>query len=172
MTEGDELAKQNRLPNRIRDFIREHHGTTPVYVFYNQAVEKAGGDESSVDVADFTYPGPKPCSKETAILMVADSCESAVRAVKPQSRHEISELVHRIIEGKREQGQLDDSGLTLNDLRAIEDIFVEIFQGMFHPRIDYTKAVKKSEQSSKPKPPANLSEALQNRKTRTQEAAG
>jgi len=141
VTEGDELARQYHLPNRIRDFIREHHGTTQVYVFYQRALKQVDGDESAVDIADFTYPGPRPQSKETAILMLADSCEAAVRSVKPESKQDISELVNTIMEDKRRSGQLDASSLTLNDLRAIRTIFVEILQGMFHPRINYKEAV-------------------------------
>ncbi|MDQ7026867.1 MAG: HDIG domain-containing protein [Anaerolineae bacterium] len=146
VTEGDELAKQYRLPQRIRDFIREHHGTTQVFVFYQRALNAVNGDESAVDIADFTYPGPRPRSKETAILMLADSCEAAVRSIKPQSKQDISDLVINIIEGKRASSQLDDADLTLNDIRTIRDIFVEVLQGMFHPRINYQEAI-----GSKPK---------------------
>ena len=137
--EGDQIAKKYNLPNRIREFIREHHGTTQVFVFYQRALADAG-DEDGVDPADFSYPGPIPQSRETAILMMADSCESAIRAVKPQSNQDIADLVHGIIEDKRNKGQLDSSMLTLNDLRKIEATFIEIFRGLFHPRIDYTKA--------------------------------
>ncbi|MEL6306594.1 MAG: HDIG domain-containing metalloprotein [Chloroflexota bacterium] len=147
ITEGDEMAKQAGLPQRIRDFIREHHGTTQVFVFYQQALKAADGDKSKVDISDFTYPGPKPRSRETAILMLADSCEAAVRSINPQSKAEISELVGKIIESKRSEGQLDESGLTLNDLRTIREIFVDILQGMFHPRINYREAI-----GDKPKP--------------------
>lgn len=140
VVEGDQIAKKCRLPNRIRDFIREHHGTTQVFVFYQRAL--AAGDGSSVDPAEFSYPGPIPQSRETAILMMADSCESAARAVKPQTNQEIADLVRQIIEAKHRTGQLDDSNLTLNELRAIEDTFTEIFRGLFHPRLDYAKAVQ------------------------------
>ena len=154
-TEGDVIAKKYNLPIRIRDFIREHHGTTQVYVFYKRAIERAGS-EDAVDITDFTYPGPIPQSRETAILMMADSCESAVRAIKPQSNKEIAEIVHRIIESKRNDGQLNDSNLTLNDLQKIEETFIDIFKGLFHPRIDYEKAVKPKPQPVKrdtsPKP--------------------
>lgn len=140
-TEGDIIAKKYNLPSRIREFIREHHGTTQVFVFYQKAIERAGSEEA-VDIEDFTYPGPIPQSRETAILMMADSCESAIRAIKPQSNKEIAEVVHRIIEGKRNGGQLNASQLTLNELQKIEDTFVDIFKGLFHPRIDYEKAVQ------------------------------
>ncbi len=139
--EGDQIAKRYNLPHRIREFIREHHGTTQVYVFYQRALA-AAGDAAGVDMADFSYPGPIPQSRETAIVMMADSCESASRAVKPQTNEAITELVHGIIEGKRSSGQLDDSNLTLNELRTIEDTFIDIFRGLFHPRIDYAKAVR------------------------------
>ncbi|MGJ3240667.1 MAG: HD family phosphohydrolase [Anaerolineae bacterium] len=151
ITEGDEMAKQAGLPQRIRDFIREHHGTTQVYVFYQRALKAVDGDKSAVDISDFTYPGPRPRSRETAILMLADSCEAAVRSIKPQSKQEISELVASIIDGKRVDGQLDDSRLTLNDLSTIREIFVDVLQGMFHPRINYREAVNNtSEPVAKP----------------------
>lgn len=139
--EGDDIARRHNLPHRIREFIREHHGTTQVYVFYQRALA-AAGDENGVDIADFSYPGPIPQSRETAIVMMADSCESASRAVKPETNEEITDLVHGIIEGKRNNGQLDDSNLTLNELRKIEETFIDIFRGLFHTRIDYAKAVR------------------------------
>ncbi len=141
VTEGDQIAKRYNLPNRLREFIREHHGTTQVFVFYQRALA-AAGDESAVDPEEFSYPGPIPQSRETAILMMADSCESAIRAVQPKSNQDIADLVHGIIEDKRNKGQLDASSLTLNDLRKIEATFIEIFRGLFHPRIDYAKAVR------------------------------
>lgn len=146
---GDQIAKKYNLPNRIREFIREHHGTTQVFVFYQRALAESGG-EDAVDPADFSYPGPAPQSRETAILMMADSCESAIRAVMPKSNTDIAKLVHRIIEDKRNKGQLDDSMLTLNDLRKIEATFIDIFRGLFHPRIDYAKAVRAPKPEARP----------------------
>ena len=148
---GDLIAKKYNLPNRIREFVREHHGTTQVYVFFQRALE-AAGSEDAVDSSDFSYPGPIPQSRETAILMMADSCESAIRAVKPQSNQEIIELVGGIIEDKRRAGQLDASNLTLNDLSKIEETFIDIFKGLFHPRIDYAKAAKSRFPSPKHSP--------------------
>ncbi|MCA9913593.1 MAG: HDIG domain-containing protein, partial [Anaerolineae bacterium] len=152
VTEGDEMARQYRLPNRIRDFIREHHGTTQVFVFYQRALNQASGDTDSIDIADFTYPGPRPRSKETAILMLSDSCEAAVRSANPQSKGEIAEVVDRIINGKRDSGQLDESGLTLQDLYTIRESFVEFLQGMFHPRINYRDAVGNKAEPAPPTP--------------------
>ena len=141
ITGGDELAKQYRLPNRIRDFIREHHGTQEVYVFYQQALALADGDASQVDKNDFRYPGPKPQTRETAIMMLADGAEASVRARQPKNKSEIEDMVREVIEARRKGGQLDESNLTLNDLKTIEKIFVEMLQAVFHPRINYAEAV-------------------------------
>lgn len=134
--DGDRLARQHRLPPRVRDFIWQHHGTTRVGFFHNKAVEQAG-DPDAVDVAAFTYPGPRPQSREAAIMMLADSSESTVRARKPSSRQEIAEIVQQIIDARTVEGQLDESDITLKDLRAIHSVFVEVLQGVFHPRINY-----------------------------------
>lgn len=137
VTDGDEMAKQYRLPTRIRDFILEHHGTTQVYVFLQRAIEQANNDESAVDTAEFTYPGPRPRSRETAVMMLADSCEAAVRSRGPANKQEISEIVQQIIDRRMEAGELDDSGLTLKDIKIIRQVFVEMLQAIFHPRINY-----------------------------------
>jgi putative nucleotidyltransferase with HDIG domain len=145
VTEGDTLARQYRLPGRLRDFIREHHGTTEVYVFYRKAVNAAGGDESAVDINEFRYPGPRPQSRETAIMMLADSCESAIRSIGPTSKQQVQEIVQDIVDGKMRSGQLDESGLTLNDIKAIQRVFVEMLQAVYHPRIDYKKVTAASQ---------------------------
>ncbi|HVU10457.1 MAG TPA: HDIG domain-containing protein [Phototrophicaceae bacterium] len=136
VTDGEKLARQYHLPVRIRDFIMEHHGTTLVGYFYTKAVEQAD-DQEAVDIEQFTYPGPKPQSRETAIMMLADSCESTVRARKPANKAEIVEIVDSIIENRMRDGQLDESGLTLNDISQTRDIFIEMLQAVFHPRINY-----------------------------------
>ncbi len=138
--EGGQIAKKYNLPHRIREFVREHHGTTQVFVFYKRALDAAEQAEE-VDPEDFSYPGPIPQSRETAILMLADSCESAIRAVKPESNRDITSLVHSIIEDKRNAGQLNASNLTLNEIKEIEETFIDVFKGLFHTRIDYAKAV-------------------------------
>ncbi|MBZ0304643.1 MAG: HDIG domain-containing protein, partial [Anaerolineae bacterium] len=134
--EGERLARRHKLPARIRDFILEHHGTTQVLHFYHQAVEKAG-DESKVNIEEFTYPGPAPRARETAILMLADGCESATRSVGPSSKTEIEGIVNHIFELRLSEGQLNDSGLTLNDLKTVRNIFIQTLQAMYHPRIAY-----------------------------------
>jgi len=137
VTEGVRLARQYRLPNRIREFIAEHHGTTRVAYFYGQAQKRAENASEPVDDGPFTYPGPRPRSRETAILMLADGCESSVRARRPQSKEDIQETVDHIFESRLRSGQLDESNLTLNDLRLLRDTFLTALQGMFHPRIAY-----------------------------------
>lgn len=144
VTEGDELARHYRLPQRIRDFIREHHGTSQVYVFYQQAIIMAGEDENEVDIAEFTYPGPRPRSREAGIMLLADGCEAAIRARQPKSKADIQETLHQVIDGRRRAGELNDSGLTLGDLNRIEAIFLEILQAIYHPRIDYDEAVARA----------------------------
>lgn len=140
VTEGEKMARQYRLPSRIRDFIKEHHGTTQVFYFYRQAVRQAG-ENTVVDIERFSYPGPAPRTRETAIMMLADSCESTVRARRPTNKQEISSIIQQIISDRMRDGQLNQSGLTLNDLTAIQSIFVEMLQAVFHPRINYPDAV-------------------------------
>lgn len=133
--DGLEMARRYRLPRRIRDFIGEHHGTSLVRTFYSAAQEMA--DDEEVDEKDFRYAGPKPQSKETAILMLADSCESAVRAAQPESREQIDELVSKIIGQRLSEGELSHSDLTLRELEIIREVFVRSLQGVHHPRIKY-----------------------------------
>jgi putative nucleotidyltransferase with HDIG domain len=149
--DGLELAKKYRLPSKVRDFIPQHQGTALATYFYHQARE-IEGDE--VNQEDFRYPGPKPQTKETAIVMLADSCEAAVRGERPDSREGIEELVHKIIDGKVLDGQLDECDLTLHDLHEIRSAFVSILQGVFHPRIKY------------PEETENRNEATSNKSTR------
>lgn len=137
VTEGDRLTRRYRLPNRIREFVMEHHGTTQVMYFYRAALKQSEQTGETVDADDFSYPGPRPQSRETAILMLADGCESSVRARRPQSREDIRETVDYIFETRLQSGQLDESGLTLNDLRLLRDAFLTALQGVFHPRIAY-----------------------------------
>ncbi len=132
--DGIELARRHRLPARVIDFIPEHHGTTLVSYFYHKATQMA---DTPVDEAAFRYPGPRPRSKETAIIMLADSCESAVRASHPSSREEIDQIVHKIIHRRLLDGELDHSDLTLQDLDRIRRAFVNTLQGIHHPRIQY-----------------------------------
>jgi putative nucleotidyltransferase with HDIG domain len=139
--EGERLARKYRLPTALIDFISQHHGTLPVMYFYNKALEAADGDDSQVDKTAFSYPGPSPQTRETAILMLADTSESAVRAKRPRNRQEIENIIGEIIDSRVADGQLDHSHLTVDDLKIIREVFVSTLQGMFHPRIVYPTTV-------------------------------
>ena len=139
VTDGVALARKYRLPKRIDDFILEHHGTMITRYQHNKAVEAAGGDSSKVDVEKFRYPGPRPRSRETALLMLADGSEARARAERPQTEEDLRKIVHSTIESAQKQGQLDNTQLTLRDLGIITDCFVTVLRGTHHPRVAYPK---------------------------------
>jgi putative nucleotidyltransferase with HDIG domain len=145
VSDGVDLAKKYRLPPGIIDFIKEHHGTTRVEYFYHKAVQMKN-DPSEVDESAFRYAGPKPHTSETAILMLADSCEATVRAMHPQTSEEMLELIRSVISRRLMSGQLDNSPLTLRDLTLISEAFVRVLQGIHHPRVKYPGEESKSEQ--------------------------
>jgi putative nucleotidyltransferase with HDIG domain len=133
--EGLDLAKREKLPRIVVDAIREHHGTTVMAYFYQKAREYDSHD--SVNIADFRYPGPRPSSKETALIMLADSAEAAVRSLEGPTAPKIRAVVQKIIEARLNDGELDDSGLTLNDIATVREKFIQLLTGIFHSRIPY-----------------------------------
>lgn len=150
--DGSKLAQRYRLPSRIRAFISEHHGTNRVSFLYDKAVRLAG-DKALVNESDFRYRGPKPQSKETALVMLADSCEAAVRSIRPASGDELAEIVNRIIDRRVDGGQLDECDLTLRDLGIIRQVFSSTLKGTFHPRIQYPEPeTEKESESVEPEP--------------------
>jgi putative nucleotidyltransferase with HDIG domain len=151
--EGMELARKYRIPESIRAFITEHHGTLETTYQYNEAVEAAGGDESSLDRRDFRYPGPRPRSRETALLMLADGVEAAARAETPTDEQAIDDLVQWVIEDRMSKGQLDRTNLTLKDLDTIRKSFVSTLKNIYHPRIRYPNSIMK-ETDTQPVAPA------------------
>ncbi len=159
VTLGEQMARQYRLPTDVRDFILEHQGTTMPGFFWQKALKEAGGDESQLDKHEFFYPGPKPQSRETAIVMIADSCESAMRAVRPSGEEAIAALVNKIISGKANQGQLDECDLTFRDLDLIRDTIVRSLKGVFHPRIAYPEDEKPAVEAAPPLPAAPTRQA-------------
>lgn len=134
--DGVELAKKYKLPETLIDFVREHHGATRVEYFYHQACQEASNPDE-VEEAAFRYPGPKPRTRETAILMLADGCEATVRAMAPRSPEEIADLIHNVLNRRLMLGQLDESGLTLREMNQIADAFLRVLKGIHHPRIRY-----------------------------------
>lgn len=136
--DGLDLARRYRLPRRVRDFIPEHHGTNWVSFLYGRAVQQAG-DAALVDEAAFRHPGPKPRSKETALVMLADGCEAAVRAMRPTSDEEVAEIVNRVFAERLADGQLGECDLTMRDLENAREVFISALKGIFHPRIQYPR---------------------------------
>lgn len=135
--DGLELTRKYRLPRRINDFILEHHGTMRTRYQYAQALEAAGGDESKIDLDQFHYPGPRPKSRETAILMLADGSEARVRAERPEDETALRQVIKSVIENRLSTGQLDETDLTLRDLDELIDSFTTTLRGIYHPRLEY-----------------------------------
>jgi cyclic-di-AMP phosphodiesterase PgpH len=136
--EGLKLAEENKLPDCIRAFIAEHHGTQSISFFYDRAREE--DPEGNIDAGQFAYPGPRPQSRETAIALLADSVESAARVLPDPTPDRIHDLVERIVGTKMRLNQLDDAPLTLRDLNRIREAFAAVLIGMYHQRIDYPPA--------------------------------
>jgi len=139
--EGLELANKYKLSPRITEFILQHHGNSLVYYFYRRALEGLEEDQE-IREEGFRYPGPKPDSKETAIVLLADSVEAATRALKDPDPEKIKELVHKVINNKFIDGQLDECELTLKDLEKISAIFIHILGGIYHSRVNYPEETK------------------------------
>jgi hypothetical protein len=135
--DGLELARKYRLPRGIQAFIPEHHGTLEASFQYQSALDAANGDVSKVDRRDFAYPGPRPRSRETAILMLADGLEAKARAENPEDEQAIEQLAAWIIDDRMAKGQLDRTDLTLRDLDTIRRSFASTLRGIYHPRIRY-----------------------------------
>ncbi len=133
--DGVELAREEKLPDLVIDAIQEHHGTTVMAFFYQKALET--DSHSSVSKDEFRYPGPRPQSKESAILMLADSVEAACRSLKTPTPHHIRSMVTKLVDVRAQDGELDDSGLTIKDLTEIKRHFITILTGIYHKRIAY-----------------------------------
>lgn len=138
--DGAKLADKYHLPPRIKDFILEHHGTQITRYQYNRALANKNNLNKVIDPSLFTYPGPKPQSKETALLMLADGCEARARAELPANTEEMAILVNKVVEFNLKDGQLDNSTLTLRDIAAIKESFTNTLSNLHHPRIAYPEA--------------------------------
>jgi cyclic-di-AMP phosphodiesterase PgpH len=151
--DGVDLARKYRLPEPLQDFIREHHGAQTVAYFLRQAQAEEGVE--NVDEADFRYPGPDPRTKEAAIMLLADVCEAAVRANRPATRDDLQKLVDRLIADRVKEGALDSSPLTFQELQVVKSVFLQVLQGIHHPRIQYPQPVlPKAEASNGAQPNA------------------
>ncbi|MCL6581978.1 MAG: HDIG domain-containing protein, partial [Firmicutes bacterium] len=138
--DGVAMAEQAGLPEPVVDLIRQHHGDYLVSYFYNRAQEN--GEAGSVSEANFRYEGPRPQTREAAVLMLADACEAAVRALGRASPGRIEGVVRRVIKERLDSGQLQDSPLTLQDLSRIGAIFSRLLAGTFHRRMEYPDLVR------------------------------
>ena len=133
--DGVLLAQKEHMPREIQDIILQHHGVTPVMFFYHKALQMSDG--SAVDIDEFRYAGPKPNTREAAIVMLADTIEAAVRSMKDPTPKGIDQFIERLVRGKLEDGQLSDSPLSLSDIDKICVAFSGILKGVYHERIEY-----------------------------------
>lgn len=132
---GIELAKKNKLPDRIIDFIRTHHGTSLVYYFYMQ--EKERYPEEEVDISKFQYQGPIPFSKETAILMMCDAAEAASKSLKTPTAQSIDDLINKIIEKQKGDDQFINSDITFREIEKIKKVIKTKLMNIYHLRVEY-----------------------------------
>jgi hypothetical protein len=143
VTEGLKLAKEYGLPTTVSDFIPMHHGTTRVEYFYRKALEEVDGDISKVDDSQFRYPGPKPNTKETGILMICEAVEAAIKSLKNPDIMKIEAMIDKIIKARIDDGQLDECPLTMDELRRIKGTvdgqtgMLPVLRGIYHIRIEY-----------------------------------
>ena len=135
--EGIELAREYNVPQEVVDFIPMHHGTMVISFFFEKAKKLYG--EEKVNIDDYRYPGPKPNTKETAIIMLADGSESAVRSIENPDPTKVENVIEKIIKGRIDDGQLDNSPITFSDIDKIKEAFISILLGQHHRRIRYPK---------------------------------
>lgn len=143
VTDGEAIARKHRLPESFIDIIREHHGTTLVYFFYRKQLELSGGQMSDADKNGFRYPGPKPRTKESGIVMICDSVEAASRSMEEFNEASLTELIGRIVSEKAEDAQFDDCQLTFEELSRIKKILVKTLVLTHHVRVKYPKRENK-----------------------------
>ncbi|PIZ14059.1 MAG: hypothetical protein COY53_01640 [Elusimicrobia bacterium CG_4_10_14_0_8_um_filter_37_32] len=140
--EGIKLARQKNLDKPIIEMIEQHHGTSVMHSIYRKALEKNG----VIPEHDFRYPGPKPLTKESVVLMLADACEAASRLIEEPTNARLRDMVEKIINDKFTDGQFNDSPITLSDLNKIAESIVSTLTGIFHSRIEYEE-----KENNKPK---------------------
>lgn len=135
--DGLDLAKKYRLPKEVQDFIPMHHGTARIEYFYQKAISLRKKGDSEVMESEFRYPGPKPTTKETSILMLADSIEAASRSLENPTHKRLESLIESIVDSRREDGQLDNTNLTFSELNTIKESLLNVLMGIYHVRIKY-----------------------------------
>ena len=135
VAKGVEIARKNALPEPIIDFIRTHHGTSTVQYFYKSFLKKY--PEEEVDIKKFSYPGPKPFTREMAIVMMADSVEAASRSLNQINDQTLDKLVESIIHTQMMEEQFNDANITFRDITAIKEVFRKRLKNIYHARIAY-----------------------------------
>lgn len=156
--EGLEMGRQYNLPKRVLDFIPMHHGTTRIEYFYRKALEQQKEADPQFLESEFRYPGPRPDSKETGIMMLADSVEAASRSLSDPTHKRLETLIDMIFKARTEDGQLDSSDLTFRDLSIIRETFLSMLLGIYHVRVKYPgqdaaeKAADEAEAADQPAP--------------------
>jgi len=156
--DGYQMAQKARIPRPVLDIIRQHHGDSPVLFFYDKAIKLYGED---TDISSFRYEGPRPSSKEAAAVMLADTIEAAARSIPNPTPEKIDALIRKLVRNKMDDGQLNESDLTLNDLERICSAFSTVLTGVFHERIEYPDVVipARAEPVETPVQPAPAPEA-------------
>lgn len=147
--EGAEIAREHGLPEKLIEIIEQHHGTDLVRYFYNKANEANPEDRGAINEKDFRYEGPKPQTKEAALVMMADSVEAAVKSMSKLTPAKLEALVHKIIWDRLEDGQFDECNLTLKDLTEVKNSFLKVLGGLFHTRVEYPEKVLKEMERKK-----------------------
>jgi putative nucleotidyltransferase with HDIG domain len=141
--DGVEIAREHGLPDKLIEIINQHHGTDLVRYFYNKATESRQDEREVLVEADYRYEGPKPQTKEAALVMLADSVEAAVKSLSKSNPVKIETLVQKIIRERLDDGQFDECNLTLKDLTLIKNSFLKVLSGLYHSRIEYPEKVLK-----------------------------
>ncbi|MBI2026462.1 MAG: HDIG domain-containing protein [Deltaproteobacteria bacterium] len=165
--EGLELAQQYKLGKPVKDAIEQHHGQTVIRFFYRKAVNTQDPQMGEIDTEDYRYPGPKPQTREVALIMLADACEAATRVIEKPNPERIQAACEKVVFGFFQDCQLDDSQLTLKDLNKVIQCFTKVLMGIYHQRIKYP--AEEVAQQSQAKPPSNVQKLFKALGTRASE---
>jgi len=157
INDGVNMAREHDLPDTIIDFIKTHHGTSLIKFFYEKALKNAE-NESEIQEEDFRYDGPIPFTKETGILLLADSVEAASRAMKNPTYSKLENLITRIVDDHVHEGQLKRCPLTFHQLDIIKKTFLNILVGVYHSRIEYPEEDTSKKKNERQKTPQAVSE--------------
>ena len=147
-SDGVSLAQKFRMPQPILDIIQQHHGDTPVIYFYDRCVKQNGAE--NVDIDDFRYPGPRPQTREAAVVMLADTIEAAARTAPDRSSEALEALIRKLIRGKIDDGQLNESPMTMADIEKATKAFLMVLSGVFHQRVEYPEMKIPPKKEKKP----------------------